>query len=157
MRVGWGFDAHGFRSEGAVVLAGVVADRGRGVDATSDGDVVAHAVVDALLGAAALGDIGERYPSNDPASQDADSMQMLAATVAEVRAAGFAPTSLDVTVVAEDVRVSPIRQEMRTNLAAALDVGLDAVSVKATTTDGLGFIGRGEGLAAVAVAVVVEG
>ena len=156
MRVGWGFDAHAFSEGGTVLLAGVEADTERGVAATSDGDVVAHAVVDALLGAAALGDIGERYPSSEPSSEGANSMDMLSEVVAEVRAAGFRPASIDVTVVAEQVRVAPVRPTMRANLAQVLGVEEAVVSVKATTTDGLGFIGRGEGLAAVAV-VVLEG
>lgn len=156
MRVGWGVDAHRFQSEGTVVVAGVVADAGRGVAATSDGDVAVHAVIDALLGAAALGDIGTLFPPDDPASRDADSMVLLAEAAARVRAAGFEVTSVDVTIVAETVRVEPVRQEGRANLARALGVPVGCISVKATTTDGLGFIGRDEGIAALAVAVLGE-
>ncbi|WKZ83554.1 MAG: 2-C-methyl-D-erythritol 2,4-cyclodiphosphate synthase [Acidimicrobiia bacterium] len=157
MRVGWGFDAHRFSPSGKVLLAGVVVDATRGVEATSDGDVAAHAVIDALLGAAALGDLGTHYPSNDPAWEGADSMALLADTVGRLEAAGFAPSSVDVTVVAETVRVAPHRQEIRDSLAAALGLARDVVSVKATTTDGMGFLGADEGIAASAVAVVVEG
>lgn len=157
MRVGWGFDAHRFAPSGQVLLAGVVVDTTRGVEATSDGDVAAHAVIDALLGAAALGDLGTHYPSNDPAWEGADSMALLADTVGRLAAAGFCPSSVDVTVISETVRVAPHRQEVRDSLAAALGLDADAVSVKATTTDGMGFLGADEGIAASAVAVVVEG
>ncbi len=157
MRVGWGVDAHRFAPVGRVLLGGVVVDETRGVAATSDGDVVAHAIVDALLGAAALGDIGERHPSSDPRSQGADSMGMVRAAVAEIAALGFRVESLDVTVIAEDVRVAPHREQIRAGLAAALGVDPDRVSVKATTTDGLGFTGRGEGLAATAAVVLATG
>jgi 2-C-methyl-D-erythritol 2,4-cyclodiphosphate synthase len=154
MRVGWGVDAHRFAPGGGVVLGGVAVDETRGVAATSDGDVVAHAVIDALLGAAALGDIGERHPASDPRSQGADSMGMLRAAVAEVAAAGFRVESLDVTVIVEEIRVAPHRDRIRASLAAALGVAIDRVSVKATTTDGLGFTGRDEGLAAMAAVVL---
>jgi 2-C-methyl-D-erythritol 2,4-cyclodiphosphate synthase len=152
MRVGWGVDAHRFSPTGQVVLGGVVVDESRGVAATSDGDVVAHAVVDALLGAAALGDIGERHPEADSAG--ADSMGMVREAVAEIAALGFRVESLDVTVVAQDVRIAPHRDAIRGSLADALGADRDAVSVKATTTDGMGFTGRGEGLAAMAAVVL---
>lgn len=156
MRVGWGADAHRFATSGGVVLGGVVVDESIGVEATSDGDVVAHAVIDAVLGAAAMGDIGERYPSDDPRWQGADSMVMLTDIVGEANARGFWVSAADVTVIAEQVRVAPHRQRIRHALAAALGVEVGRVSVKATTTDGLGFTGRGEGLAAMAVVVVEE-
>lgn len=156
MRVGWGIDAHRFSDTGTVVLAGIVADDTRGIEATSDGDVVAHALCDALLGAAALGDLGEFFPSDAPESIDADSMQMLASVQAHVRASGYSVASVDVTVVAERVRVSPIRDSMRASIASVLELDLERVSVKATTTDGLGFTGRDEGLATYAVVVLEE-
>jgi 2-C-methyl-D-erythritol 2,4-cyclodiphosphate synthase len=154
MRVGWGLDAHRFSAAGRVLLAGVTADESRGVEATSDGDVLAHAVADAVLGAAALGDLGERFPSGHPASEGADSMELLSEVVALAAAAGFRVASVDVTVVAESVRIAPIRERIRRALAACLDVAPEAVSVKATTTDGMGWIGSGEGLAVAAVAVL---
>ena len=154
MRVGWGFDAHRFGGSGATLLGGVIADAGRGVEATSDGDVLAHAVADALVGAAALGDLGLLFPSHDPRWQGADSMALLGEVVALVGAAGYRVGSIDVTVIAEKVRVAPHREEIRRNLASVLGIGITAVSVKATTTDGLGFLGRGEGLAAMAVVVL---
>lgn len=156
MRVGWGFDSHVFGGPGPLVLAGVAVDSSLGVVATSDGDVVAHALADALLGAAAAGDLGDWFPSSDPASEGADSMAMLRRVVDVVQDAGYTPASVDVTVVAEAVRIAPHREAMRNGLARTLGLPMEAVSVKATTTDGLGFVGRGEGLAAMAAAIVEE-
>jgi 2-C-methyl-D-erythritol 2,4-cyclodiphosphate synthase len=153
MRVGWGFDAHRFAPEGFVVLGGVIVDDTRGVEATSDGDVAAHALTDAVLGAAALGDLGEYYPSGDPRWSGADSIVILRDALARASAAGFQPASADVTVIAQSVRIAPHRDNIRTALAAALGIPVHSCSVKATTTDGLGFIGREEGIAAVAVVV----
>jgi 2-C-methyl-D-erythritol 2,4-cyclodiphosphate synthase len=153
-RVGWGFDAHRLDGDPPLRLGGVVVSEIVGVSATSDGDVLAHAVIDALLGACALGDIGEHFPSDDPAMSDVDSMVLLGRAVSMARDAGWEPAHLDVTVIVESVRVSPHREAVAGNLADALAVSADAVSVKATTTDGLGFIGRGEGLAVVAVVTV---
>ncbi|HSM01739.1 MAG TPA: 2-C-methyl-D-erythritol 2,4-cyclodiphosphate synthase [Acidimicrobiia bacterium] len=154
MRVGWGFDAHRFSQAGEVLLAGVVVARDRGVEATSDGDVVAHAVADAMLGAAAMGDLGQLFPSNDPAWEGADSMNLLSDVASRVTALGLSISSIDVTVIAQAIRVSPHRDAIRRGLAGAMGIDLDRVSCKATTTDGLGFIGREEGIAAVAVATV---
>ncbi len=156
MRVGWGCDAHRFGGAGRTLLGGVVADDTRGVEATSDGDVLAHAAADALLGAAALGDLGGLFPSTDPRWQGADSMALLSEVMARVAAAGYRVSSIDATVIAERVRVSPHREAIRARLAGALEVGEAAVSVKATSTDGLGFLGRDEGLAAVVVVVLTE-
>lgn len=154
MRVGWGFDAHRFEDEGSTLLGGVVVDPERGVEATSDGDVLAHAVTDALLGAAALGDIGSHFPSADPRWWQADSMAFVREAVRMAAEAGWRPASVDVTVVAQSVRVGPHRAAIVAGLSEALGIPETAVSVKATSTDGLGFIGRDEGLAAVAVAVL---
>jgi 2-C-methyl-D-erythritol 2,4-cyclodiphosphate synthase len=152
--VGWGFDAHRFGGDPPLLLAGVVADVRRGLAGTSDADVVAHAVADALLGAASLGDVGTHFPSSDPIWHGADSMELLAIVVGRVASAGLAPNSLDVTVIAETVPVGPLRAAIREALAGVLGIPVGAVSVKATTTDGMGFSGRDEGVAAVAVAVV---
>jgi len=149
MRVSWGFDAHRFGGEPPVVLAGVVVDSGRGVEATSDGDLVAHAVADALLAVAGLGDLGEHFPSSDPRWVGADSMGLLEQVV--TMCAGVEIEFVDVTVIAQAVRVAPHRQAMRDKLAEVLGVATDRVSVKATTTDGMGAIGADEGLAATAV------
>lgn len=153
-RVGWGFDAHRLDGQPPLELGGVVVSDTRGVSATSDGDLVAHAVIDALLGACALGDIGEHFPPSDPTSAGADSMGMLRLVVEMSNGAGWQPTHADVTVVSESVRVAPHRDAIINGLADALKVSAGAVSVKATSTDGLGFIGRDEGLAAVAVVTV---
>lgn len=155
VRVGWGYDAHRFGSEPPLTLAGVVVSTDRGVEATSDGDVVAHAVVDAVLGAAGLGDIGEHFPSSDPQWRNADSMAMVRHAAMAAHEAGWYVAGCDVTVVAEKVRISPFKSEMRTRLADRLGVlETGSVSVKATTTDGLGFTGRDEGIAVTAVAVL---
>lgn len=157
MRVGWGVDAHRFTDEGTVLICGVIADDTRGVAATSDGDVAAHALIDALLGAAALGDIGSFHPSDAERSQGADSMGLLADAVRRVTAAGHVVSSVDVTVVSQTVRVAPIRDAARQRLAGCLKIPIERVSLKGTTTDAMGFTGRDEGLAALAVAVLDEG
>jgi len=159
IRVGSGLDVHAFgpvASGAVVVLAGVAIPSDAPLVGHSDADVVAHAVADALLGAAALGDLGSRFGVDDPALAGADSMRLLAAVVADVRAAGWRPSNADVTVVAARPRIAPHRDAMRAALAAVLDLPLAAVSVKATTTDGLGAVGRGEGVAAQAVCLVVR-
>jgi 2-C-methyl-D-erythritol 2,4-cyclodiphosphate synthase len=153
-RVGWGYDAHRLDGRPPLKLAGVVVSESVGVSATSDGDVVAHAVTDAVLGAAAAGDIGEFFPSDDPSNEGADSMTMLARAVEVCLAARLSPRHLDVTVILEEIRIAPHREAIRTSLATVLGLDDDSVSVKATSTDGLGFIGRAEGLAVVAVVTV---
>ncbi len=154
-RVGWGFDAHHLDDQPPLKLGGVVVSETRGVTATSDGDLVAHAVTDALLGACVLGDIGEHFPSDDPQWAGADSMDLLRNAVDMADGAGWKASHVDVTVIAESVRVSPHRDQITASLADATRLSPDAVSVKATTTDGLGFIGRDEGVAAVAVVTVI--
>ncbi len=153
-RVGWGFDAHRLDGEPPLILGGVVVSDDVGVSATSDGDVIAHAVADALLGACALGDLGLHFPSNDPASQGADSIGLFRRVVTFASETGWATDHVDVTVVVESVRIAPHREAIVSKLADALSVEEGAVSVKATTTDGLGFIGEGRGLAAMAVLTV---
>lgn len=153
--MGWGFDAHRFGGDPPIVLAGIVADPDRGLVATSDGDVAAHAVADALLGAAALADLGELFPSSDPRWEGADSMSLLAEVVRLTGKEGWEVAHVDVTVVAQSVRVAPHREGMRRSLADVLGVAEEVVSVKATTTDHMGSIGRDEGVAAVAVVTVV--
>ena len=153
-RVGWGFDAHRLNDTPPLTLGGVAVSEQRGVDATSDGDLVAHAVTDAVLGACVLGDLGEHFPSDDPLLSDADSMFLLRQAATMAMAAGFTIAHLDVTVIAEKIRIAPHRSGIRNNLAAALGVPETIVSVKATSTDGLGFIGSDDGIAAVAVVTV---
>jgi 2-C-methyl-D-erythritol 2,4-cyclodiphosphate synthase len=154
MRVGWGFDAHQFADSGVVLVAGITADDSRGVEATSDGDVAVHALIDALLGAAVLGDIGTLYPSSDSRWVGADSMRLLADTVDRITAADHTIASVDVTVISQSVRIVPVRAQAREALASVLGIPVEFVSLKATTTDAMGSIGRDEGIAATAVAVV---
>ena len=152
VRVGLGFDAHPFGGQPPLVLAGVVVDSEQGVEATSDGDVAAHAVSDALLGAVGLGDMGSHFPSSDPRWQGADSMLMLDSVLKMVRASGWWVNNVDLTIIAQTVRVDPHREAIKQALTSLLET--EAVSVKATTTDRMGFTGRGEGLAALAVVTV---
>ena len=156
MRIGQGYDVHPFESGKRLVLGGVVFEGERGLAGHSDGDAVTHAIIDALLGAAALGDIGTHFPSSDEHWRDADSLELLKQVVILVASAGYAITNVDVTIIAAAPRVAPRVAEMRAALRHALDVELTDVSVKATTTDGLGAIGRGEGIAAQAVALLEE-
>ncbi len=153
-RVGWGFDAHRLDGAPPLLLGGVTISDTLGVTATSDGDVLAHAVMDAVLGACSLGDLGEHFPSDNPDLEGADSMDLLQRTVVMANQAGWQVSHVDATVIAESVRVAPFRQEIRNRLGRVLGLDERSVSVKATTTDGLGFIGRGEGLAVVAVVTV---
>jgi len=150
MRVGFGVDAHAFGGEGPLVLGGVEVEAGRGLTGTSDADVVLHAIADALLGAAALGDLGEWFPSSDPRWLDAPSGDLVETVLDRVHTEGWQVSNCDVTVVAQSVRIAPHRARMRGCIAALLGVPFDAVSVKATTTDGMGAIGRDEGIAAFA-------
>jgi 2-C-methyl-D-erythritol 2,4-cyclodiphosphate synthase len=151
-RVGIGFDAHRLGSDPPIKLAGIVVDPDRGVEATSDGDVVAHAVADAILGACGLGDLGEHFPSTDPQFQNANSMILLRTVFRLARAWRWWINNVDVTVMAEAVKVAPHRQAIKEALAALLEC--EAVSIKATTTDQMGALGRGEGIAALAVVTV---
>jgi 2-C-methyl-D-erythritol 2,4-cyclodiphosphate synthase len=155
-RIGTGFDAHALEEGVPLVLGGVRIDHPRGLAGHSDGDVLAHALTDALLGAAGLEDIGALFPSGDPAHAGADSLELLAHAWKRVREHGWRLANADVVLVGEKPRLAPHRDEMRRRLAEALDVEPQLVAVRATTTDGLGFAGRGEGLAAQAVALLVR-
>lgn len=154
VRVGWGFDAHRFGGPGPILLAGILVDTTRGVEATSDGDLVAHAVADALLGSMALGDIGEHFPSSDPAMVGVDSMEILARVGRMIEDRAHLVHNVDVTVISQSVRIEPHRDAMRERLASTLRIDRSVVSVKATTTDSMGSIGADEGLAVAAVATV---
>lgn len=154
MRTGFGVDVHALDGEPPLLLCGVVVSETVGLSGTSDADAAAHAVGDALLGAAVLGDMGTYFPSSDPAMAGADSMEMLRSIAAMVGAAEYSIEHVDLTVVAQLVRIGPQRDAMRQSLAEALALEVGAVSIKATTTDGLGLIGRGEGIAAIAVVTV---
>jgi len=153
-RVGIGVDAHAFADGVPLVLGGVPLEAARGLGGHSDGDVIAHALVDALLGAAGLGDIGMLFPPDDERWRGASSLELLARAYGDVRDAGWELVNADCVLVGEEPRIAPYRDEMRARLAAALAVDAGRVSVRATTTDRLGFTGRREGLAATAVALL---
>jgi 2-C-methyl-D-erythritol 2,4-cyclodiphosphate synthase len=155
-RVGTGFDAHALEDGVPLVLGGVGIDHPRGLAGHSDGDVLAHALTDALLGAAGLEDIGALFPSTNPQLEGADSLDLLTGAWERIQAHGWRLANADVVLIGEEPRLAPHRDEMRRRLAAALDVDPELVAVRATTTDGLGFPGRGEGLAAQAVALLVR-
>ena len=154
LRIGLGVDAHAFGEGVPLILGGVAFDHPRGLVGHSDGDVVAHALIDALLGAADLGDIGSFFPSADEQYRGASSIDLLWKASREVRDAGWRLVNADCVLVGEGPRIAEARSEMSEKLAQALGVESGRVSVRATTTDGLGFTGRGEGLAAQAVALV---
>ena len=156
IRIGQGFDVHAFGDGDHVVLGGVRVPHDRGVVAHSDGDVVIHALCDAILGALALGDIGKHFPPSDPQWKDADSRAFLRQCNALIGARGWRVGNADVTVVCERPKVGPHADAMRTLLAADLGIADDAVSIKATTSEKLGFTGRGEGIAAQAVVLLVR-
>jgi 2-C-methyl-D-erythritol 2,4-cyclodiphosphate synthase len=154
IRVGIGFDVHAFTDGDFIMLAGVRIAHERGVRAHSDGDVVIHALCDALLGAAGLGDIGMHFPDSDPQWRGAAGAVLLERVLAMLLARGFEPMNVDVTILAERPRIAPHREAMRRRLAEMLELPPEVVNIKATTTEQLGLIGRGEGLAAQAIALV---
>jgi 2-C-methyl-D-erythritol 2,4-cyclodiphosphate synthase len=154
MRIGHGFDVHAFTTGNSIVLGGVRIPHTHGIRAHSDGDVLLHAVCDALLGAAALGDIGRHFPDTDSTWRGADSRKLLALVMKLLDEKHFKPVQLDVTVIAQAPKLSPHIQLMCANLAEGLRIPADCINVKATTTEGLGYIGRGEGLAVHALAVI---
>jgi 2-C-methyl-D-erythritol 2,4-cyclodiphosphate synthase len=154
LRIGLGVDAHAFADGVPLVLAGVTFESSRGLAGHSDGDVISHALVDALLGAAGLADIGSLFPAGDPQWEGASSLDLLRRAYADVRELGFELVNADCILIGEEPRLAPRRLEMRGHLADALEVPPDRIAVRATTTDGLGFTGRGEGLAAQAVALL---
>jgi 2-C-methyl-D-erythritol 2,4-cyclodiphosphate synthase len=149
---GIGYDSHRFAAGRRLLLGGVEVPHERGLDGHSDADVLAHTVIDALLGAAGLGDIGEHFPDTDERFRNADSMELLGNVVKTVIAAGFEIVNVDCTVVMEQPKLGPHRQAIRERLASALGLAVERVNVKATTGEGMGFVGRGEGVAALAVA-----
>jgi len=157
LRIGIGLDAHAFSDDAALVLGGVDFPGDRGLAGHSDGDVVAHALIDAVLGAAGLGDIGELFPSSDPQWLDASSIRLLQRAYEVVRGAGWELVNADCVLIGEEPRIAPVRDAMRARLAGSMGVDLDRVTVRATTTDELGFTGRREGLAAQAVALLRRG
>lgn len=151
-RTGIGYDSHRFAEGRPLVLGGVTIPYAMGLTGHSDADAVAHALTDALLGAAGLGDIGAMFPDTDPAWEGADSLRLLETAVARIAEAGWRPAQCDLTVIAQAPRLAPHVPAMRERLATALGVGVADVSVKGKTNEGMGFIGRGEGIAVLAVA-----
>ena len=157
VRSGLGWDSHRLVSDRPLILGGVeFPDAELGLDGHSDADVLTHAIMDALLGAAGLGDIGVHFPDTADAYEGADSIVLLGEVLASVRAAGFAVVHVDATVIMERPKVAPHREAMRDRLAGALGVDRSCVNVKASTGEGMGFVGRGEGAAAMAVATLTQ-
>lgn len=156
MRIGHGYDVHKLAEGRKLILGGVEIPFTRGLLGHSDADVLTHALMDALLGACALGDIGHLFPDSDPAYAGADSLKLLDSVVELLEEKGFQVGNVDVTVIAQAPKLAPYVVEMRQNIARRLKVDLDRVSVKATTEEHLGFTGRGEGIAAQAVCLVKE-
>ncbi len=154
VQTGLGYDCHPLEEGRRLVLGGVEIPYERGLAGHSDADVLTHAIIDALLGAAALGDIGQHFPDTDERYRDANSIELLRATVALLQSSSFAIRHVDATVVIERPRLADLREAVRASLADALGLELENVSVKATRGEGMGFVGRGEGAAALAVATV---
>jgi 2-C-methyl-D-erythritol 2,4-cyclodiphosphate synthase len=154
MRIGQGLDVHAFAAGRKLVIGGVEIPFHKGLAGHSDADVLLHAICDALLGAAALGDIGRHYPDSDPKYSDVDSRMLLRDVAAKVKEKGHEIVNVDATIVAEAPRMSPHVAKMIGNIAADLGIAPTAVNIKATTTEQLGFVGRGEGIAALAVALI---
>lgn len=154
MRIGHGYDVHRLVEGRKLILGGVEIEYEKGLLGHSDADVLLHAISDALLGAAALGDIGCMFPDNDPQYKDADSLKLLEAVGDRLRENGYVTGNIDATVIAQRPKLKPFIPEMRQNIASALKVDIDFISVKATTEEGLGFSGTGEGIAAHSVCLI---
>ncbi len=156
MRIGHGYDIHAFEGSGELWLGGVSIPDARGVRAHSDGDVILHALIDALLGAAALGDIGQHFSDTDPRWLGVQSSKMLEQTLSEVQAAGWKVGNVDVTVITEEPKLNPHREAIRKNVAQLLSVEMGCVNFKATTNEGLGAVGQAEGIAAHVVVLLED-
>ena len=154
LRIGLGVDAHAFSDGVPLVLGGVAIESPRGLAGHSDGDVIAHALIDALLGGAGLGDIGSLFPPGDAEWEGASSLDLLRRAAAQVHEAGWELVNADCVLIGEEPRIAPLREQMRERLAEAVGADAEQINVRATTTDKLGFTGRGQGLAAQAVALV---
>jgi 2-C-methyl-D-erythritol 2,4-cyclodiphosphate synthase len=157
MRVGLGVDAHRFDPERKLVLGGVDIPFDKGLSGHSDADVVLHALMDALLGASGAGDIGGMFPDEDPAYRDASSMGLLEKVVGVVTGNGYRIVNVDIVVICEEPRVAPYSERMRERIAATCEIDKESVSIKGTTTEGMGFTGRGEGVASIAAVLLEEG
>jgi len=153
-RVGVGYDSHRFALGRPLTLGGILIPSDFGLDGHSDADAICHAITDAILGAAGLGDIGEMFPDTDPVNRNRDSVSMLEAAVSRISTAGYEVGQVDVSVIAESPRLAPHREKIRARLATALGIPSESVSVKGKTNEGMGWIGRKEGLACIAVATL---
>lgn len=156
MRIGMGYDVHRLKRGGPLRLGGIDVESDLALEGHSDADALAHAVIDALLGAAALGDIGDHFPPSDPAYRGIDSMELLAIAAARVREAGFEIVNVDGTVVAERPKLGATKKAMAARMAEVLGLAANCVNVKATTNESMGFVGRVEGIAAMAVGLLEE-
>ena len=154
LRIGQGYDVHRFKDDGEVILGGVTIDYEQGLEAHSDGDVVLHALCDALLGAAALGDIGKHFPDTDPTFKGADSRILLRHVYGIIQEQGYQVVNIDITIIAQAPKMAPHISAMCSNIAADLTIAVDCVNVKATTTEKLGFEGRKEGIAVHAITLI---
>jgi 2-C-methyl-D-erythritol 2,4-cyclodiphosphate synthase len=154
LRVGQGFDAHRFENGRKLILGGEEIEHPMGLLGHSDADVLTHALIDAILGAAGLGDIGMHFPDTDPAYEGASSIGMLKTVADDIRGLGFQVTNIDITVFAQSPRIAPFRGAIIRNLAEAMTIKPERISIKATTTEGMGFIGRSEGIAAAAIVLL---
>lgn len=154
IRIGQGYDVHRFKEGGELILGGVKVDYTRGIEAHSDGDVVLHALSDAILGAAALGDIGKHFPDTDPQFKGVNSRILLRNVYGEVRKQGYSLVNADITIIAQEPKISPYTKEMCQNIADDLCVDIRDINIKATTTEKLGFEGRKEGIAVHAVVLL---
>lgn len=154
LRVGQGYDAHRFQAAGKLILGGVTIDYSKGMIAHSDGDVVLHALTDALLGAAALGDIGKHFPDTDTEFAGIDSRILLRNVFEKLKSLQYTIINIDITIIAQAPKLAPYIPSMRENIAADLVMPMDTINVKATTTEGMGFEGRGEGIAVQAIALL---
>jgi 2-C-methyl-D-erythritol 2,4-cyclodiphosphate synthase len=154
MRIGNGYDVHRLTEGRKLILGGVTVPYEKGLSGHSDADVLVHAIMDALLGAAAMGDIGQHFPDSDPAYSGANSLTLLRSVFAMLKEAGFKIENIDSVIICEKPKLAPFIAAMRENIAAVLETSTDNINVKATTEEGLGFIGSGEGIAASAVALL---
>jgi 2-C-methyl-D-erythritol 2,4-cyclodiphosphate synthase len=155
-RIGQGYDIHRLAEGRKLILAGVEIPFEKGLEGHSDADVAAHAIMDSLLGAAALPDIGAHFPDTDPAYKNADSMKLMEKVKEKIRQKGFSIGNIDITIIAERPRLAPYIEKMKANIAHALEIAPDNASVKATTNEKLGVIGKGEGVAALAVSLLYK-
>jgi len=154
LRVGQGFDFHALKAGRKLVLGGVLVDHDRGLEGHSDADVLTHAIIDALLGAAGLGDIGMHFPDDDPSYKDANSLDLLRKVCRIIRRQGWEISNVDATVLAQEPKLAPYRGAIEQELASCMGISQNSVNLKATTTEKMGFIGRGEGMGSSAVAML---